>query len=337
MFLSVFVAKILMVRSYFYKRLLQFIPLLFGISILSFFLMNLAPGEPTALLLDPKVPPQELLRIKHNLGLDQPLIIQYFIWLKNILLGNWGYSYVSTKPVLLAILERVPATLLLMGSAFVLNLMITIPLGVYSALHKGKKFDQAVTVASFVLMSLPSFWLALMLILFFSLTLGLFPTSGMLSPEVMDAPFYIQFFDLLAHLFLPVMVMTLGDLAGTIRYQRAAMLEVLSKNYIRTARAKGLSEKNVLWGHAFKNSLLPMITLLGLSLPGLLGGAVIIEKIFGWPGMGQLALQSIFARDYPLIMGMVLFSSLLILLGNLLADMGYAWADPRIRFDQGTH
>lgn len=313
---------------YLIKRLLEFVPLLFLISLISFFLMKLAPGDPVQMMLDPNVTASDLIQLKKNLGLDLPLWQQYGLWLKNILQGNLGVSLVTSRPVLEMILERLPATLLLMVSAFVVTLVIAIPLGIQSAQKQNTPVDHGITFLSFISMSIPSFWLALMMMLFFSLWLGIFPTSGMYS---LETPWYLRPLDILWHLILPVMVLSVGELAVYIRYLRASMIGVLKQNYIRTAHAKGLDWDTVIKKHALKNALLPLITILGLSLPGLFGGAFIIEKIFSWPGMGMLGINAIFARDYPLIMGMILFSSFLILLGNLLADLAYSWADPRIR------
>lgn len=316
------------------RRLVELLPLLIGITLLSFFVMHLAPGDPTALFIDPHVKPEELARLKANWGLDRPVIVQYFYWLKNVLVGDFGRSYLTGRPVIQEIMERIPATLLLMGSSLFLSLAIAIPVGVYSAVKKNSRFDRIFSFISFLGISIPSFWLALMLILLFSLTLGWFPSFGMTNPLLKDAPWWIRLLDLQWHLALPVFALTFLSIAGLTRYQRAAVLEVLREDYIRTARAKGLPERIVFFKHALRNALLPLITLLGLSLPDLFSGAFIIETVFGWPGLGRLGVTSVFQRNYPLIMGIVVFSSILIILGNMLADMGYALADPRIRYDK---
>jgi len=290
--------------------------------------MKLAPGDPVQMMIDPNITASDLIQLKKNLGLDLPLWQQYFIWLKNILMGNFGTSLVTSRPVLEMILERLPATLLLMIASFGVTLIIAIPLGIKSAQSQNSLTDHSITFLSFISMSIPSFWLALMAMLFFSLWMGLVPSSGMYD---LETSVWLRPLDVLWHLILPVLVLTIGELAGYIRYLRASMLGVLKQNYIRTAKAKGLDEKTIIQKHALKNALLPLITILGLSLPGLFGGAFIIEKIFSWPGMGMLGVNAIFARDYPLIMGLILFSSFLILIGNLLADLAYSWADPRIR------
>jgi peptide/nickel transport system permease protein len=303
-------------RKYVARRLWQLIPLLFGISLISFFVMHLAPGDPTSLFIDPNVNPAELARVRANWGLDQPIYIQYFIWLKNALLLDYGTSYTTGQPVVAEIAQRLPMTLLLMFPSFIITLLITIPVGVWSAVKKDSWFDNLFTFLSFAGMAVPTFWLGLMLMLIFSVKLHWLPAVG--------------------NIVLPLITMTVGSLAGLTRYQRAAMLEVLNQDFIKTARAKGLPEQMVIFKHALMNALIPTITILGLSLPDLFGGAFIIETIFAWPGMGRLGVQSIFQRNYPVIMGIVMFSALLIVLGNLLADIGYALADPRIRYEKDT-
>jgi len=320
------------VIKYIFRRLLQLIPLLIGVSLISFFVMHLAPGDPTALFINPNVDPQELIRIRANWGLDQPVIVQYFYWLGNAFRGNFGVSYTTGLPVMQEIIERLPATLLLMISSYILTLLITIPLGVISAVKKGSWFDNLVTVISFAGMATPTFWFGLMLMLLFSVQLGWLPAVGMYDVGIGNKELGIRIFDVVRHMILPLLTMTLLGLAGMTRYQRAAMLEVLNQDYIRTARAKGLPERVVIFKHALRNALIPIVTILGLSLPDLFGGAFIIETIFAWPGMGRLGVMAIFQRNYPLIMGITVFSAVLIVLGNLLADMGYAWVDPRIRY-----
>lgn len=319
-------------RKFVFRRLLQLIPLLIGVSLISFFVMHLAPGDPTSLFTDPNIDPMDLARIRANWGLDKPIIIQYFYWLGNVVRGDFGTSYMSGQPVLKEILERLPNTLLLMVASYILTLLITIPLGVISAVKKGKWFDNLVTVLSFAGMATPSFWLGMMLMLLFSVKLGWLPAVGMYDPLIRDQGVGVRVLDLIRHMILPLTTMTVLSLAGITRYQRAAMLEVLNQDFIRTARAKGLPERVVIFKHALRNALIPIVTILGLSLPGLFGGAFIIETIFAWPGMGRLGVLAIFQRNYPLIMGIVVFSAVLIMLGNLLADIGYALVDPRIRY-----
>jgi len=320
-------------RKYILRRLFQLVPLLIGVSLLSFFVMHLAPGDPTALFTDPNIDPVELARIRANWGLDKPIMIQYFYWLGNALRGNFGTSYMTGQPVISEILERLPNTLLLMITSYVLTLIITIPLGVISAVRKGSWFDNLVTFLSFAGMATPSFWLGLMLMLLFSVQLGWLPAVGMYDPLV-EGGWVVRLIDVIRHMILPLATMTLLSLAGITRYQRAAMLEVLNQDFVRTARAKGLPERVVIFKHALRNALIPIVTILGLSLPSLFGGAFIIETIFAWPGMGRLGVLAIFQRNYPLIMGIVVFSAVLIMLGNLFADLGYALVDPRIRYEK---
>jgi peptide/nickel transport system permease protein len=240
------------------------------------------------------------------------VIVQYFVWLKNAARLDFGSSYITGKPVVQEIFERLPNTLLLMGISFFFILLISIPAGVISAVRKGSLFDNLFTVISFIFMSIPSFWLALVLMMIFSLRLGWLPPFG--------------------NIVLPCATMVITGLAGITRYQRASMLEVLKSEYIKVARAKGLPEWMVIYKHALRNALIPIVTLLGLSLPDLFGGAFIIETIFAWPGMGRLGVSAVFSRNYPMIMGITVFTAILIVLGNLLADIGYAIVDPRIRY-----
>lgn len=307
------------------------VPLLVGISLISFFVMHLAPGDPTALFTDPSVKPQELMRVRANWGLDKPIAVQYLYWLKNAARGDLGTAYLINRPVVDVIAERLPATLLLMGTSLLLTLLLAVPLGVISAVKKNKLFDNVVTVFTFIGMSIPSFWLALMLMMLFSIQFKILPATGMFDPLIKDNSIWTRFFDTARHLILPAATMVIIGLAGITRYTRGSMLEVLGQNYIRTARAKGLPERTVIFKHALKNALLPLITLLGMMLPDLFAGAFIIETIFAWPGMGRLGVAAIFSRNYPVIMGVVMLSSFLIVIGNLAADIAYAYADPRIR------
>jgi peptide/nickel transport system permease protein len=299
-------------KNYIIKRVLQIIPLLIGISLITFFVMHLAPGDPTSLFTDPNIKPEELARIRANWGLDKPVIVQYFIWLKNAARLDLGYSYISGKPVIEEIAERLPATLLLMSISYFFILLISIPVGVISAVRKNSAFDNIFTVISFTFMAVPTFWLALVFMMFFSLYLAWLPPFG--------------------NIVLPVAVMVISGLAGITRYQRAGMIEVLGQDYIKVARAKGMPENIVIYKHALRNALLPIITLLGMSLPDLFGGAFIIETIFAWPGMGRLGVSAVFSRNYPEIMAITLITAILIVCGNLLADIGYAFVDPRIRY-----
>ncbi|MEO1784020.1 ABC transporter permease [Thermodesulfobium sp. 4217-1] len=312
---------------YITKRLLSAIPLIFIISAVSFFIIHLAPGDPSVLLIDPKVRPEDLARIRNNLGLNQSLYVQFLIWFKNVLFLNFGRSFVDSRPVFDLIMERLPATLELMGSAISIGFSLGILWGVLSAFFKGK-FDLISSIFSFFGLSIPSFFLALILIRVFAVSLKWFPVLGFSSVGI---PYpSLQFFsNHIAHLFLPVFAISFGIICSVLRYQRNMAIEIFHEEYIQYAIAKGLSKKRILY-HVFRVAVMPLITLLGLSLPDVLGGAFIIETIFAWPGMGRLGVNAIFSRDYPVIMGIVVFSSVLVILSNLLADILNRLLDPRV-------
>lgn len=320
-------------KNYVTRRLIQTIPLLFLITVVSFIILHLAPGDPTEMLISPRTRPEDRARIRANLGLDKPLYIQYGIWLKNVVFhGDLGYSLVNRRPVAQSIFERVPATLLLMGTAYLISLLIALPLGIMSAIKKYSFWDYFATVFSFLGLSFPTFWLALMAIYIFALKLNWLPGMGMSS--LSGGGFWHETQDVLVHLILPASVLAFRNLAGWSRYIRASMLEVLGENYIRTARAKGLPERVVIWKHALKNAVLPLLTLIGLSLPDLISGAFIIEFLFSWPGMGLLGMNAVFQRDYSILMGDIFIGSIIVIFANLLADLSYTWADPRIRLEE---
>ncbi|MBH38109.1 peptide permease [bacterium] len=312
------------------QRLLALFPMLLGVTFIAFIIMKAAPGDPVGMFMDPSVNLADIERIRANLGFDKPILVQYVMWLKNVLMGNFGYSLISGKPALQAIMERLPATLLLSITSLCLILLITFPLGIICGYKKDTVVDDSITVFSFLGLSMPSFWLGLMLILLFSFQLNLFPTSGFMDPLLYGEPFYKQWGNILYHMCLPLLTIIIGGVAGLTRYNRFGIIKILGQDYITAARARGISESKILFKHAFKNILLPIITLLGLDLPGLISGSYIIEFIFSWPGMGQLAIQSVFQRDYPILMAVILLSSILIIIGTLIADICYAYIDPRI-------
>jgi peptide/nickel transport system permease protein len=322
-------------KKFLLRRLFLMVPLLLGISFLSFLIMQLAPGDPATLnvAMNAKVDPSYIEKLHKFYGLDDPLMVQYWHWLKRICTLDFGLSFKDNRPVLAVIVERLPATLLLSGLSLVLLFLIGVPLGVAAAYYQNRFADRFVTVLTFIGFSMPSFWFALMLMLLVGVHWNLFPISGMADTNAEYLPWYARIGDLLAHLFLPLVVTTFGGLASVSRYARTSMLEVIRQDYIRTARAKGLSEFQVIFKHALRNALIPVVTLLGLSLPGLIGGSFIIETIFAWPGMGRLGFEAVFSHNYPLLMGIGVISAILTLLGNLLADLAYAWLDPRIRYD----
>ena len=313
--------------TYFFHRILTSIPLVFGVCFLSFLIMQLAPGDPTLMYMDPSVSATDLEQVKKNLGLDRPLLVQFFYWFKELLQGNLGYSYVTGKPVVQAILERMPATLILSVSSLIIILLITFPLGIICGYKKDSWVDDSITIFSFLGLSIPTFWLGLMFILFFSIHLNLFPTSGFLDPLLHNASFFQKSLNIMHHMVLPLFTIIIGGIAGLIRYNRFSMIKILAQDYITSARARGITERRILFKHALKNALLPIITILGLDLPSLISGSFIIEYIFSWPGMGQLGVQAVFQRDYPILMATILFSSLLIIIGNLLADLSYAYGE----------
>jgi len=282
--------------------------------------------------LSPKVGAEAKARLHSLYGLDRPIHVQYWHWLSRIVRFDFGESFKDGRLVITKVLERLPATLLLNVLSLLLIFFIALPIGIISAVRQDSFFDKGMTVFVFLGFSVPGFWLALLLMLFFGVVLGWLPISGMHSVNYFYFSFWGKLWDLIKHLILPVFVSAFGGLAYLSRYSRASMLEVLRQDYIRTARAKGVPENKVIYKHALRNALIPIVTLLGLSLPGLIGGGFIFETIFAWPGMGRLGFQAIMSRDYPVIMGVGVIAALLTLLGNLIADITYAFVDPRIRY-----
>jgi len=322
------------VLLYIGKRLFFMIPLLFGITIICFGVMHLAPGSPTDMQtqMNPRASVEAQARLRAMYDLDKPIYQQYWIWLKKVVVFDLGTSFSSDRrPVTEKIRERIPITVLLNVLSLILILMVAIPIGVLSAVHQNSLFDRLTSVFVFVGFAVPTFWLALLLMIFFGIHLSWLPISGLRSLNYEYMPPWTAFWDLVKHLVLPVFLSAFGGLAGFSRFMRANMLEVIRQDYITTARAKGLSERVVVYKHALRNALLPVITILGLSVPGFIGGSVIFETIFAIPGMGQLFYMAVMARDYPVIMGILYIGAILTLLGNLLADVSYALADPRIR------
>jgi peptide/nickel transport system permease protein len=321
------------------RRLLGAIPLLIGIATIIFFVLRLAPGDPTTFYFNPNIPPDVIEQLRRNLGLDQPLHIQYVRWVTSFFTGDFGYSFAQSRPVRDILLEALPNTLMLTGTALVLVFVIGILIGVLQAVRQYSVFDSASSVISLFFYSMPSFWLALMLMLVFSLKAHQWgwpialPPTGITSVDYEFMSAGEKVWDRISHLILPVGTLTLALAAGVARYTRGQMLEVVRQDYIRTARAKGLPERTVIMKHALRNSLLPVITLLGLYLPFLFSGAVLIELIFAWPGMGRIMVDAIFQRDYPLVMATSFVFAVLVVVGNLMADVLYAVADPRIRYD----
>ena len=320
--------------KYIAKRLLMMIPMLIGITLISFIVIHLAPGEPTDIQTDLNPEASQELRDKLRVqyGLDKPLYVQYAKWVADLAVLDFGDSFsTDRRPVLDKILERLPITIVINLLAIIVILGLSVPIGIYSAIKQGGWFDRSATVFVFLGFAVPSFWLALLLMEHLGVRYGLVPITGIRSLGYEYMSTGRQILDLLHHLLLPVFVSAFGGLAGFSRYMRSNMLEVIRQDYILTARAKGLPEKTVILRHALRNALLPVVTILGLSVPGLIGGSVIFETIFAIPGMGKLFYDGVMMRDYPLIMGILVIGALLTLIGNLLADIGYAVVDPRIR------
>jgi len=316
------------------KRITEIFVTLIGITLLSFFIIHLAPGKPTDVLTDlnPKITPEARERLEKYYGLDKPIIVQYLLWAKRVVKLDFGDSFsTDSRPVWEKIRERVPVTISINLLSMLLIFMIAIPVGISSATHQYSLYDKVTTVGVFLGFAMPAFWLGILLMMLFGVYLQWLPISGLKSMNYETLSAGGKVLDLAKHLALPVFVSALGGIAGISRYMRSSMLEVIRQDYIITARAKGLPESKVIYRHALRNALLPIITLLGLSVPGLIGGSVIFEQIFSIPGMGQLFWMSVMQRDYPLIMGLLTIGAILTLIGNMLADLCYAVVDPRIR------
>jgi len=329
--------------SYILKRILLMIPTLFGITVVAFLIIHLAPGDPAAMkaraaegLGEQGISEEAIQRTRELYGLDKPLYVQYWLWLKRIATLDFGQSIKFNRPVWDVLKERIPVSIKLALTSVILAYLISIPLGIYSASHQYSRLDRIVTLALFILYSLPGFWVATMLIVFLGGGdfLDIFPVFGLTSVGAEHWGFWARFRDAAWHLVLPIFCMTYGSLAVLSRYMRTAMLEVIRQDYITTARAKGLPERVVILKHALRNSLIPIVTLLSGLLPALLGGSIIIETIFTIPGMGKLAWEAILARDYPIIMAELTVVSFLTLFGVLLSDILYSVVDPRIAFER---
>jgi len=322
------------VGKYVVRRLLQMIPLLIGISIVNFFIMYLAPGDPVLLLTERNATQEEIARIKALYGLDQPLPVQYVKWLKQVLKGDLGRSFVDGRPVLDHILERLPYTLYLNLVVMIIIYALAIPIGITSALKQYSVYDHIITFFAFFGQALPSFWFALILIYAVGIKSSWLPISGVgtIGISLKTHGFWTVLLDRAKYLILPVIVISLGSMAGITRYMRSSMLEVINQDYIRTARAKGLPETVVIRKHALKNALLPIITLIGFELPILFSGSAVIETIFSWPGLGLLSIRAVYQRDYQIVMALNLIGAILMVIGNFIADILYVIVDPRIEY-----
>jgi len=315
--------------KYIIKRLLQAIPLLIGVSIIAFSIMHLAPGGPLSVYtLNPSITAQDIDKIKVILGLDQPIHIQYVKWAGGMFTGNWGTTFFGGRPVFDVIVERIPATFLLMGSAMSIAIIVGMCTGILGAFKRYSIFDYLATTGAMVALSFPTFWFGLMAIYIFSLKLGWFPSGGMFTLGGDE-----EFLDLLRHLVLPTVVLALVLVAQWSRYTRSSFLEVIHQDYIRTARSKGIKGSKILLRHALPNAVAPLIALAGVQLPWLFSGALVAETIFGWPGMGRLFVDSLTMKEYPVLMGMVMFTAIAVIFGNLIADLINAVLDPRIALE----
>jgi peptide/nickel transport system permease protein len=316
--------------SYLIRRLLYTLITLFGISVISWVIITQAPGSPIALTLDPKVSPKIIEQMEKNYDLDKPVTQQYFLWLKRLFTGNL-YSFKDGRPVLDKIGERIWNTLLLNLIAVLIIFSLAIPLGIFSAKRQYTFMDNLGTFGAYLGISIPSFWLAYLLILGTVKLFG-YPVLGMRSFVTEEFTGFEPVMDRLWHLLLPSIILAIGGIAALSRYTRSSMLEVIRQDYIRTAKAKGLPEETVYYKHALRNALLPIITLFGFLIPGLIGGSIIIETVFAWPGIGRLAYQAVLSRDYPVVMTINTITAVLVLIGNFVADLLYGIADPRIRY-----
>jgi peptide/nickel transport system permease protein len=308
------------------RRLIQSVFILLGVSILSYGLMRLAPGGLVAMYANPRINQATIQRLEEQFGLNDPIPVSYVKWLTSAARGNFGISFIDQRPVVDKIAERLPATLELSLAALLLGLL-GIPLGVFAAIHRGSWVDNLVRVFTVVGNAVPHWWLGLMILVVSANTIRIFPLGGM----------YTQgndtLLDRLWHLALPATIAAMGGWIGYSRYMRSEVLEVLGQDFVRTARAKGLGERIILVRHVFRNALIPIVTLMGGVLAALVGGSVLFENTFSWPGIGRMAVQAAFQRDYPVLMALNMFSALLVILGNLLADIAYGWVDPRVRYE----
>jgi len=323
-------------KKYIIKRLLLIIPMLIGISFVIFMVMHLAPGDPASIKygMNPEVSGSARANFDKMYDLDKPVLVQYALWVKRLASLDFGSSLIDGKPVMAKIRSRLPATLLLQIISLFIIFFVAIPIGVISAVKRNSLFDRVMTVLVFIGYATPAFWLALLLILFFGFKLQWLPISGMSPWYTGYLGTFDQIKDLLAHLVLPVIATAFGSLAALSRYSRSSVIEVMNENYVLTARAKGLSPAHVVVVHVLRNALLPIITIMGLSLPALISGSFIFETIFAWPGMGRLGYEAIMNYDYPVVMGVGVVATFLTLIGIFLSDIAYAVVDPRIRIQE---
>lgn len=320
-------------QGFLFRRLVHGVIILVGLSILMFTLLVFTPGDPVELIAasNPDIKPEDVKDLRAYYGLDDPVYVRYFKWARSMLKGDLGYSRTYGTPVTKIIVERLQNTMTLLATAVVVAFIIGVSAGIYSALHQYSFADYAVTVVAFAGHSVPVFWQGIVFILLFAVWKPWFPAGGMLTPGV--PPGWPALWDRLWHLVLPVAVLATSGMAAWARYMRSSMLEVIRQDYVRTARAKGNSETTVINRHALRNAMIPIITLVALSIPGILNGAVLTETVFSWPGMGLLLFQAVLGHDYNVAMAVLLFLALMTVVFNLVADVAYAMADPRIRYN----
>ncbi|RII33856.1 ABC transporter permease [Clostridium chromiireducens] len=319
-------------RKYIFKRLIQTVPVLIGISIIVFILIKFQPGDPFSSMMDPNLSQEMKEKMLAQLGYNDPVLIQYFKWLLNIFQGNLGYSIQFKQSVISVIGSRIGNTVILSFSSMLLSILIAIPCGVISATKQFSKTDYIVTVFAFIGLSIPSFFFGMLLIKIFAVDLGWLPISGMVTTGVSLRGWSFAF-DVAKHMLLPMIVLALMNTASLMRYTRSDMIDILKTDYIRTARAKGVKRRSIIYVHALKNELLPLITVITMQIPSLLSGALLTETIFVWPGIGRLNYNAVISRDFPLIMGIVMMVAIISLFTNLLADILYVIVDKRVKFD----
>lgn len=313
-------------RKYVLKRIGIAIPVLIGITIIDFLIMTMA-GSPLEMLQGPRMSQSAIAAREIQLGLDQPIIVQYGVWVRQLFRGNLGFSIKSYQPVARMISTHIGPTLLLMGSSLVISLLIAVPAGIYSAVKQYTRRDYAIVTTSFVASSIPSFFLALVLIYIFTVKLRWLPSSGMRTLGAQESVI-----DVIRHMAMPVLVLVAASTGNILRYIRSAMLEILQSDYLRTARAKGIGRRRTIYVHALRNALVPILTIVGMQIPLLFSGSVIVEQVFSWPGLGLMSMTAILNRDYPVIMGTALITAVVVLLANLVTDILYAVVDPTIKY-----
>lgn len=322
-------------RTYLIRRFIQMIPLLLGISIISFSVMHLAPGGPLDLMISPDLTPEDIARMQERFGLNEPVHVQYVKWFSQILQGNFGTSFRTGRPVIDMILARLPRTIQLNVAVMIFSLVLAIPIGVLSAVRQYSAMDMIATFIAFFGISMPNFWLGMLMMYLFAVRLGWLPTSGASTYRwtIETVGVFWVLIDRAKYMIMPVFVLGTSQMAFLTRYMRSSMLQVIREDYVRTARAKGLAERVVVYKHAMRNALIPIVTIMALMVPGLLGGSVIIETIFSWPGVGLLSFNAILQRDYPIVLAFNTIGAVLTLFFMIVADILYVIVDPRIRFD----